>query len=111
MPSSYGSTWPDPVSLQVQLFQLVFMSALRVTLRAWSRLGGGLGAGAHVGESRWQELLPSGETALPESGKKCHYLEETKAEKGEFSLRQHFRLRKQKVQLYRALAQEGSLLP
>lgn len=37
------------------------------------RLGGGLGAGAYFGESRWQELLPSGRDC---SARDCSALRE-----------------------------------
>lgn len=64
-----------PVSLQVQLFPASAHVCPQGHPQSVGRLGGGRSS-AHVGESRWQELLPSGERLLlPESGKKCHYLE------------------------------------
>lgn len=49
-----------PVSLQVQLFPASLHVCPQGHPQSVGRLGGGLGAGVHVGESRWQELLPSG---------------------------------------------------
>ena len=63
MPSSYGS-------------------ALRVTLRAWAGWVGGLGQVHTLGRAGGRSFCPQGETALPESGKRCHYLERLRLKRG-----------------------------
>ena len=49
-----------PVSLQIQLLLASLHVCLQGHPQSMGRLGGGLGAGAYFGESRWQELLPLG---------------------------------------------------
>lgn len=63
LPSSYGS-------------------ALRVTLRAWAGWVGGLGQAHTLGRAGSRSFCPQGETALPESGKRCHYLERLRLKRG-----------------------------
>ena len=71
-----------PVSLQVQLF----LASLHVCPpghpRSMGRLGAGLGAGACFGESRWQELLPSGRDCSARVREEMPLSGEITAEKG-----------------------------
>lgn len=71
-----------PVSLQVQLLLANLHVCLQGHPQSMGRLGGGLGAGAYFGESRWQELLLLGRDCSAQIREEMALPGEIKAEKG-----------------------------